>query len=53
MRCECIHIEQLIEQVKQHEQTIVQLVEIIGTTNRKVSELEGQTKGGHPVVSAH
>lgn len=53
MRCECKQIEQLIDQVKKHEQTIVQLIEIIGTTNRRVSELNNQKKELHKVVSTH
>jgi len=53
MRCDCIHIEQLVKQVKQHEQTIAQLVEIIGLTNQIVTELKSRKKEGQSVISTH
>lgn len=37
-------INDLAQQVQQHENTITQLVEIIGATNRRISELAEKQK---------
>lgn len=53
MYCNCKHIERLTEQVKRHEQTIVQLVEIIGQTNHRLSKLMNDNKRPPRVVTVH
>ncbi|WP_167751355.1 hypothetical protein [Lentibacillus salicampi] len=39
-----IKYEELVRKVRQHEETISQLVEIIAVTNRRLSELDGKLK---------
>lgn len=53
MSCDCTNLEQLEEKIKQHEQTIVQLVEMIGTINQKVFELTNKTIEQNEVGSTH
>lgn len=44
---ELMEFEAVVSKLKQHEEIIIQLVEIIASTNRKVHELESnQINGG-------
>lgn len=42
-RLDVVQIEKLTKRLQQHEEIIIQLLEIIAVTNRKVDELKGQS----------